>query len=462
MPNDDSSVTRTRRASPNHLNDRPSSEVSDESRSFFSLFNVRICVDGVTETRHGSGHLVLQCDGSNCQEKGTRNSFVSCRSLDDLLSECTYKAVRRKTWNGFGSKTRTNLFTSGNTVKDDSDSVFESHSERQECSESLTQVRRVSPYFQHKQGCNSDSESSKTQSGSSTRKAKVQRVSPYLQASTRKTCSKAQPKVRKVSPYFQGSTVPNQPRDMRQYFKVVKVSRYFHGLSAQVNESQKEIPRRVRKTPLVSPSLSQSQKTDEAYLRKTPDNTWVPPPSPCNLLQEDHWHDPWRVLVICMLLNKTSGAQTRGVISDLFALCPNAKTATKVEEKEIETLIKPLGLQNKRSKMIKRFSLEYLQESWTHVTQLHGVGKYAADAYAIFCNGKWDCEFYGPAGLEELYPQALALYKIAYNHAIKMNNVRNCGFVWKVAGPVLCRFYIEKTEESSLVCPLGVFKVLLG
>ncbi|KAL0654887.1 hypothetical protein Bca4012_075471 [Brassica carinata] len=341
MPNDDSSVTRTRRASPNHLNDRPSSE----------------------------------CDGSNCQEKGTRNSFVSCRSLDDLLSECTYKGVRKKTWNGFGRKTRTNLVTSGNTVKDDSDSVFESHSERQECSESLTQVRRVSPYFQHKQGCNSDSESSKTQSGSSTRKAKVQRVSPYLQASTRKTCSKAQPKVRKVSPYFQGSTVPNQPRDMRQYFKVVKVSRYFHGLSAQVNESQKEIPRRVRKTPLVSPSLSQSQKTDEAYLRKTPDNTWVPPPSPCNLLQEDHWHDPWRVLVICMLLNKTSGAQTRGVISDLFALCPNAKTATKVEEKEIETLIKPLGLQNKRSKMIKRFSLEYLQESWTHVTQLHGVGK---------------------------------------------------------------------------------------
>ena len=250
--------------------------------------------------------LVLQCDGDNFLEKGTRNSFVSCRSLDDMLSECTYKRVRRKTWNGFGSKTRTNLVTSGNY-----------HSERQECSESLTQVRRVSPYFQHKQGCNSDSESSKTQSGSSTRKAKVQRVSPYLQASTRKTCSKAQPKVRKVSPYFQGSTVPNQPRDMRQYFKVVKVSRYFHGLSAQVNESQKEIPRRARKTPLVSPSLSQSQKTDEAYLRKTPDNTWVPPPSPCNLLQEDHWHDPWRVLVICMLLNKTSGAQ---VLSSFLSL----------------------------------------------------------------------------------------------------------------------------------------------
>ncbi|CAF2058170.1 BnaC06g13690D [Brassica napus] len=213
-----------------------------------------------------------------------------------------------KTWNGFGSKTRTNLVTSGNY-----------HSERQECSESLTQVRRVSPYFQ----------------------------GVILIASTRKRCSKAQPKVRKVSPYFQGSTVPEQPRDMRQYFKVVKVSvTYFHGLSAQVNESQKEmIPRRVRKTPLVSPSLSQSQKTDEAYLRKPPDNTWVPPRSPCNLLQEDHWHDPWRVLIICMLLNKTFDFSKR----------------------------------------------DCKRGGWTHVTQLHGVGKYAADAYAIFCNGKWDC-----------------------------------------------------------------------
>ncbi|KAF2604482.1 hypothetical protein F2Q70_00025205 [Brassica cretica] len=334
MPNDDSSVRRTRRVSPNHLNDRPNSE----------------------------------CDGDNCQEKGTRNSLVSGRSLDDLLSEFTYKGARRKTWNGFRSKTRTNLrsdwlkkrrterepekdepaagmrgggmahtvWVNGmrggdmtvSTVKEAKEvdrkaaaMVLEITEEEEDAAEVVLEIaevkvtpvvvrsRRQSRAVGVKQGCNSDSESSKTQSGSSIRKAKLQR----------------------------GSTVPEQPRDMRQYFKVVKVSRYFHGMSAQVNESKKEmIPRRVRKTPLVSPSLSQSQKTDEAYLRKPPDNTWVSPRSPCNLLQEDHWHDPWRVLVICMLLNKTCGAQTRGeegLISDL----------------------------------------------------------YAADAYAIFCNGKWDC-----------------------------------------------------------------------
>ncbi|KAK8942260.1 hypothetical protein KSP40_PGU021331 [Platanthera guangdongensis] len=30
-------------------------------------------------------------------------------------------------------------------------------------------------------------------------------------------------------------------------------------------------------------------------------------------------------------------------------------------------------------------SLQYLEDWWTHVTKLHGVDKYAVDAYAIFC-----------------------------------------------------------------------------
>ncbi|XP_018450904.1 probable RNA-dependent RNA polymerase 5 isoform X2 [Raphanus sativus] len=83
---------------------------------------------------------------------------------------------------------------------------------------------------------------------------------------------------------------------------------------------------------------------------------------------------------------------------------------------------------------------------------------------------KYKQEFYsGAAGfedsmksLEELYPQALALYNIVYDHAIKMKNVRNCGFVWKVAGPVLCRFYLAKTQGKSLVCSLAMLNELWG
>ncbi|XP_072972206.1 uncharacterized protein [Typha angustifolia] len=134
--------------------------------------------------------------------------------------------------------------------------------------------------------------------------------------------------------------------------------------------------------------LSAAEKMSDAYRRVAADSTWEPPPSCHKLLQERHSFDPWRVLIICMLLNITSGKQVGKVLPGLFLLCPDAETATKVTEEEIEKVIQTLGLQRKRARMIKRFSHEYLRSDWTHVTQLHGIGKYAADAYAIFCVGK--------------------------------------------------------------------------
>ncbi|XAR73098.1 hypothetical protein NMG60_11006943 [Bertholletia excelsa] len=81
--------------------------------------------------------------------------------------------------------------------------------------------------------------------------------------------------------------------------------------------------------------------------------------------------------------------QAGRIIWELFFLCPNAKVATGVPRENIEKVIKSLGLQRKRAIMIQRFSREYLGEKWTHVTHLHGIGKYAADAFAIFCTGEW-------------------------------------------------------------------------
>ncbi|KAF5762592.1 putative DNA glycosylase [Helianthus annuus] len=138
-------------------------------------------------------------------------------------------------------------------------------------------------------------------------------------------------------------------------------------------------------------SLTARQKRDDAYKKKTPDNTWKPPRSHHNLIQEDHIHDPWRIVVICILLNMTQGVQVRGVISEFFSLCPDAKTATEVPAEAIEKLITPLGLQKVKTERIQRFSEGYLWDDWTHISQLHGVGKYAADAYAIFVTGQWRC-----------------------------------------------------------------------
>ncbi|EOA29804.1 hypothetical protein CARUB_v10012898mg [Capsella rubella] len=77
-------------------------------------------------------------------------------------------------------------------------------------------------------------------------------------------------------------------------------------------------------------------------------------------------------------------------------------------------------------------------------------------------------DFYGAASfeeskksLEELYPQALALYNIVYDHATHAG-VSRCGFVWKVAGPVLCRFYLKKRHEKTLVSSPSVLKEIWG
>ena len=37
---------------------------------------------------------------------------------------------------------------------------------------------------------------------------------------------------------------------------------------------------------------------------------------------------------------------------------------------------------------LPQMSSQYLFDSWRDPTELHGVGKYAADAYAIFCRGR--------------------------------------------------------------------------
>lgn len=67
----------------------------------------------------------------------------------------------------------------------------------------------------------------------------------------------------------------------------------------------------------------------------------------------------------------------------------SSESATLVDIKELKKVIRSLGLQNKRSKKIQVLSESYLRDDWTHVDDLPGIGKYASDAYAIFCTGNW-------------------------------------------------------------------------
>jgi methyl-CpG-binding domain protein 4 len=146
------------------------------------------------------------------------------------------------------------------------------------------------------------------------------------------------------------------------------------------------------------PAVKRRKKAAEIEKLSSPDGvrtepriaTFVPPVSPYGLLEEELYDNPWKLLIGCLLLNKTSANQVRGVIWDLFALIPTPEAAAALEDtSEIEKIIQPLGLFRKRAVAIKKMSVDYLEKQWRDPKELFNLGQYAADAYFIFCRGMW-------------------------------------------------------------------------
>jgi len=118
-------------------------------------------------------------------------------------------------------------------------------------------------------------------------------------------------------------------------------------------------------------------------------NSWVPPRSPFDLLQERFWPDGWKILVTCLLLNQTSRKQVEPMIERFFQRYPSPEVLAHADQEELYHYIKALGLANKRVKTLKRFSQEFLEGNWTSAKDLYGCGKYADDTYRIFIVGDW-------------------------------------------------------------------------
>lgn len=137
-----------------------------------------------------------------------------------------------------------------------------------------------------------------------------------------------------------------------------------------------------------APMLTAAEKRFDMYCRLPPDRLVTPRRTPYNLLQERYAPDPWKVIVICMLLNRTRGKPIKELVEGFFVRYPDAQTACNADLEGMVEYLRPTGLQLEKSERIRKFSSSYLSPDWTYVTELHGVGKYAADAYAIFCAGR--------------------------------------------------------------------------
>tara|TARA_B100000700_G_scaffold326374_1_gene437733 strand:+ start:233 stop:658 length:426 start_codon:yes stop_codon:yes gene_type:complete len=117
---------------------------------------------------------------------------------------------------------------------------------------------------------------------------------------------------------------------------------------------------------------------------------WEPPKSPYNLIQEQLWEDPWKIFVVCIFCNLTKRVQAEPYFWECLRRWPDPSAMASANPVEIEALIKPLGLSQRRSKALVDMSKDYLQKDWKDQPDvLYGIGKYGSDAYRIFCLGEW-------------------------------------------------------------------------
>ncbi len=110
----------------------------------------------------------------------------------------------------------------------------------------------------------------------------------------------------------------------------------------------------------------------------------IPVRSKRALIQEDYYPDEFKILVCCLLLNRTRGVQVRGVVGDLFAKYPCPYDMARADEAELVQLLKPLGFQKQRAKRLIKFADAYQGMHWQDVRDLPGVGEYAFDCWRIF------------------------------------------------------------------------------
>lgn len=118
--------------------------------------------------------------------------------------------------------------------------------------------------------------------------------------------------------------------------------------------------------------------------------TWAPPKSPYNLIQEYLWQDPWKIFVACIFCNLTRRVDAEPYMWKFFERFPAPELASDADLDELEEMISPLGLSQRRAKALVQMSNDYLNKDWKNEPRtLYGIGKYASDAYRIFCLGDW-------------------------------------------------------------------------
>jgi methyl-CpG-binding domain protein 4 len=100
--------------------------------------------------------------------------------------------------------------------------------------------------------------------------------------------------------------------------------------------------------------------------------------------------DPWRLLVACVLQNKTPGPRAEAAYFALVADYSTPEALARADVADLEERLRPLGLWRRRARVLVELSRRCVTRDWSDPRELPGVGPYARDSYEIFVRGNLD------------------------------------------------------------------------
>lgn len=165
--------------------------------------------------------------------------------------------------------------------------------------------------------------------------------------------------------------------------------------------------------------------------------------------------NPYELLVAELLLRKTTAEQVLKVYPKLLKKYSNPFDLCSADKKELEDLLKPLGMQKLKAKLLKKFACTYLllfneksKFSETALLKLPGVGNYTANAVLSLIYGK--CVLMVDTNFIRVLERVFGVKSAK-------SRPRNDPFIWEKAKEILpCSrardFNLAVLDFSALIC----------
>ncbi len=119
------------------------------------------------------------------------------------------------------------------------------------------------------------------------------------------------------------------------------------------------------------------------------------------LFQEVLRHEPFWMLVACILVNRTKWSVAEPVFAAMRERWPTPYRLSWAGQREVEEVVRPLGFGTQRAVRLTQLALEWQRlyvllhrriETADEVLRLPGCGRYAADSWAIFIENRCDVQ----------------------------------------------------------------------